>query len=451
MTEAEIRRNKNYWRDRTVARLLKAERFLDIDTLPVYKKVEKDILNQLDTIYKKGGFFEKLTKTEEKLHIDLLRKKLAKFDIQLEEVYSVNQIRIINRLQALYQQNYWTIAEIAPVETQRTGQLLAKTYKESHYQATKDYHDIGVQGSLDILDKQMVEVAIKSDWSGRNYSESVWTDTRKLAQELPTIISAGLATGESYEKLARRVKDQFGVKKYQALRLIRTEGNFLYNQAELDANTLWDKYEYYAIMDGRTSDICRSRNGKVFFKKDIKVGYNYPPLHVNCRSSVVWLLPNETHYERLRPMKQTNLPFEEYDLDSLQHRDKILPDNDFITARPNKNSRDVYYFPTDTTGVQIKEKLGEKWVSVFIKNEEELPTDFDDKKIKWQEAMKNQYDEKDIRGQHDWNADMNQVGKLKGEALQKEVNRIMTSMPKDYASYDALKKVAKEFYGWTEK
>src|SRR5690606_6630650 len=155
MTEAQLRRNKNYWRDRTVKRMVRAERFLDIDTLPVYKRVEREILKDLDKIYKKGGFFEKLTKTEEKLHIDLLRKKLAKFDIQLEEVYSENQIRIINRLQALYQQNYWSIAQIAPEETRQIGNLLGNTYREAHYQASKDYNDIGVKGSLDILDNKV--------------------------------------------------------------------------------------------------------------------------------------------------------------------------------------------------------------------------------------------------------------------------------------------------------
>lgn len=450
MTEAQLRRNKKYWRDRTVARLIKAERFLDIDLVPVYKRAERDILKDLDKIYKKGGFFDKLTKTEEKLHIDLLRKKLAKFDIQLEEVYSVNQIRIINRLQALYQQTYWTLAELAPLETQRVGDLLGNTYRESHYQASKDYYDIGVKGSLDILDTKVVEAVVKTDWNEKNFSDRIWENKRVFASEVPLVMGAGLATGESDVKIARRIRDLFDVEMYEALRLVRTEGNYFYNQAELDANNIYERYEYYAVMDGRTSDICRSRNGRIFRKDEIKVGVNYPPLHPNCRSVVMWLLPEETSFNRTRPMKQTNLPYEQYDLDSLQHRDKILPDNDFITARPNKNSRDVYYFTPDTSKIEITEKLGEKWVSVFIKNDEgEIPKD--SKTIRWEKAMKNQYDEKDIRGNHDWNAEMNMVGKLKGEALQKEVNRIMTSMPKDYASYDALKKVAKDFYGWQEK
>ncbi len=452
MTEAQLRRNKNYWRDRTVKRMVRAERFLDIDTLPVYKRVEREILKDLDKIYKKGGFFEKLTKTEEKLHIDLLRKKLSKFDIQLEEVYSENQIRIINRLQALYQQNYWSIAQIAPEETRQIGNLLGNTYREAHYQASKDYNDIGVKGSLDILDNKVVEEVIKSDWSGKNFSDRIWENKKIFASEVPLIIGAGLATGESDSKIARRIREQFGVQNYEAQRLVRTEGNYLYNQAELDANNIYERYEYYSIMDGRTSKACRSRNGRVFRKDEIKVGVNYPPLHPNCRSTVVWLLPDETSFNRTRPMKQTNLPYEQFDLDSLQHRDKILPDNDFITARPHKNSRDVHYFTPDTSKVEITEKLGERWVSVFIKNDEGFPVDLKDtRKVRWEKAMKNQYDKTDIRGDYDWNAEMNMVGKLKGEALKKEVNRIMTSMPKDYASYDAIKKVAKEFYGWSEK
>ncbi|MGL5051574.1 MAG: minor capsid protein, partial [Fusobacteriaceae bacterium] len=40
----------------------------------------------------------------------------------------------------------------------------------------------------------------------------------------------------------------------------------------------------------RTSDVCKSLNGKIFKIKDAKVGINCPPLHPFCRSTLVVVL-----------------------------------------------------------------------------------------------------------------------------------------------------------------
>lgn len=49
-------------------------------------------------------------------------------------------------------------------------------------------------------------------------------------------------------------------------------------------------YRYLAALDDRTSDICNSLNGQVFLIKDAIPGVNMPPMHVNCRSSIVGLV-----------------------------------------------------------------------------------------------------------------------------------------------------------------
>ena len=49
-------------------------------------------------------------------------------------------------------------------------------------------------------------------------------------------------------------------------------------------------YRYLAALDDRTSDICKSLNGRVFLTKDGIPGTNMPPMHVNCRSTIVGLI-----------------------------------------------------------------------------------------------------------------------------------------------------------------
>ena len=49
-------------------------------------------------------------------------------------------------------------------------------------------------------------------------------------------------------------------------------------------------YEFSAIMDDRTTDICASRHGLVMAKDDPRLAENTPPQHVNCRSVLLSLM-----------------------------------------------------------------------------------------------------------------------------------------------------------------
>lgn len=51
-----------------------------------------------------------------------------------------------------------------------------------------------------------------------------------------------------------------------------------------------EQYRYLAALDDRTSDICNELNGQVFNTKDGTPGVNMPPMHANCRSTIVGVL-----------------------------------------------------------------------------------------------------------------------------------------------------------------
>lgn len=65
-----------------------------------------------------------------------------------------------------------------------------------------------------------------------------------------------------------------------------TESTYYYNKGRL-TSFCEDGVEYVqfsAIMDGRTSDQCRSRHGLVMRTDSDEIGMNTPPLHGRCRS-----------------------------------------------------------------------------------------------------------------------------------------------------------------------
>jgi len=55
-----------------------------------------------------------------------------------------------------------------------------------------------------------------------------------------------------------------------------------------------EKYRYVAVLDGRTSEICRDLDGQVFPVKERRVGVNMHPMHPWCRSSTEPVLSSDT-------------------------------------------------------------------------------------------------------------------------------------------------------------
>lgn len=91
--------------------------------------------------------------------------------------------------------------------------------------------------------------------------------------------------------------------------VIRTKTTEVYNAArktyyETDeiASQIVEAYEFSAIMDDRTSDVCSELDGKIFEKGDF-VDRITPPLHFNCRS----LLVPVTKFQDYSPDKEVSI------------------------------------------------------------------------------------------------------------------------------------------------
>jgi SPP1 gp7 family putative phage head morphogenesis protein len=80
---------------------------------------------------------------------------------------------------------------------------------------------------------------------------------------------------------------------YHAETVFRTNMMSAYNEgrremySDPDVKAYFPAYEYTAIMDGRTSDICIGLDGKIYLADDPIWDSIWPPNHFNCRSTVV--------------------------------------------------------------------------------------------------------------------------------------------------------------------
>jgi SPP1 gp7 family putative phage head morphogenesis protein len=146
----------------------------------------------------------------------------------------------------------------------------------------------------------LLEQAVSEKWLGQNFSERIWDDRDKLVGELRRTLSQAAVSHSGIEALTKKMAKAMGSSLDNARRLVRTELNYVANQATLEGyrQSGVKHYKFLAAIDSRTSDICRETNGQVFAVAEAEVGVNFPPLHPNCRSTTVAHFTDEDIAER---------------------------------------------------------------------------------------------------------------------------------------------------------
>ncbi|MFD1431219.1 minor capsid protein [Lacticaseibacillus yichunensis] len=139
------------------------------------------------------------------------------------------------------------------------------------------------------LSTSQTRAVLNIKWVGGNYSSRIWKNTDHLADRLGELFTAQQMSGMSERDMIAALQKEFQVGAYVARRLIRTEANFVAGQAKLMG---WrahgvKQYVLIAVLDWRTSTICREKDGQVFNVADAHCDGakgNYPPFHSFCRT-----------------------------------------------------------------------------------------------------------------------------------------------------------------------
>lgn len=414
--------NAEYWEGRHTARLLTTEDLaaVQIDlTHTVYQKAQKDIQEQVKSIYRNYAKKGVLPVSELKKAIgfsgknEFLRKvkKMAEaMDLDPELVYDERYLFRLSRLQAIQEQIKMRILQMNHEEEKIADDFYSQVIRNNYNQVKSDLSELGITPAFSQIPDEVVDLLRRAQWKDSNYSDRIWANnTKTLSLELPTILGGAIASGQSYQKIARQIREQFDVKTYEATRLIRTEANYFNNQADIQAyiDEGIEYYEFNATLDSRTSNICRTMDRRTFKVTEIQVGENYPPLHPNCRSHTVGLTP------------------------------------DMIEEGGRKQ-----YYRDPKKGISERFRRFKK---------------FSDNKTKkrLRVAMQKQMDPN--KEKHDWNADMNRITQDYGETLKKlkqegraseanidkarkrlgkQIDDLMKQVPEDYSLRAGLEAVA---------
>lgn len=207
--------------------------------------------------------------------------------------------------------------------------------------------------SFQHIDSKEIDKVVNSKWSGKNYSNRIWSNTKALAQDIKEELLINLVTGRSNKEVADIIANKFAQGSSVARRLVRTESAYLSGEMNFKAYDEMDveEYQFLATLDLKTSQLCRKMDLLIFKVKDRKVGINCPPMHPWCRSTTVPIVDRKYLEGKQRAAR------------------------DPVTGK-------TIYVPSDMTY--------DEWYAKYVKGKSEA--ELAEKKIKNQTSDKKQYD-----------------------------------------------------------
>lgn len=295
--------NDKYWQDRAEERLSDAEKrsvhyIKEINS--VYDNARWKIIEEIKSLYynyykKDAGFDnEKLRAIVPNGTLKQFRREMS--EAGLSDYLPENYKARMTRLEYLYAQ-CWAESKKANMKHYKLETDSHKeTIKHGYY---KNIYDTAVGLKINPvfsgLNSRAVNEILNTQFVAGNYSKHIWKNTDKLARTLKEVIGSAVAKGEGYEKTARLIRTRFDVTKNEAIRLVRTETCYFQNQAEIKSlkEMGFKKYQFIATLDSRTSGVCRDHDKIVFDVDKAQAGFNLPPLHPNCRSTITAYLGKE--------------------------------------------------------------------------------------------------------------------------------------------------------------
>lgn len=338
-------KDEKYWNERAeklFKSIEKNEEQLN-KKLAEYYKVEAERLNKLiasyyakygkDNVIQYRELLKKLSDGERKLLIEDIDKFIEKYP-KYEKLKKVREsIYKLDRLESLKVSINLSQMELAEKEVEEVKKYLEDVYKTGFDYANKE---LGYPTNFNSYNKEAVEKFINKSWvGGINFSKRIYNNRDKVSKWVMTEFADGVKRGESYDRLIKKMMNRFQeVSKSSAKRLVTTEASYILNESSMKVfEDEFDEYKYNALLDAKTSKLCRRLDGEVYKISERKAGKNFPPMHPNCRSSFTIVIPDDWMDRAVKKQKDIN-DFEELKKSGVDTIDNI---EEFTKIKYNDN------------------------------------------------------------------------------------------------------------------
>lgn len=303
----------SYWENRRAKEMYEAMESAEAtakDIRDIYAKASRELNFQIAEIYERYQNKFNISEAEALMllnqditpdRIRELSEKLAELkgleaNEVLKELESPAYRKRIERLQQLQTNIDKMMRDVYKQEKLVSTDHYVEQYGNSYYHEVFDIMNAtGLDYSFSYVDPKELNHIVNSNWSGANYSQRIWGNTQGLAEELKTQLSLAYLTGKSEKDMAMELANKYSTSAAKARRLVRTESAYISNQAvaAADKDAGIDKYRICAVLDLKTSEICREQDGQEYEYDDMEVGVNYPPFHPYCRTTVLSVLDDD--------------------------------------------------------------------------------------------------------------------------------------------------------------
>lgn len=253
-----------------------------------YRKLEKQIAAYYkqygtDNVIQYRRLMESLPDADKRLLIEQMDEFAKKYPQYAHLMPIRESIYKLNRLEGLQYSIRMQQLEIGAVENE---QITEHLNRQAMRGANAAAETMGFGKNFYSNNPDITKLFVNVPWSnGENFSQKIWNNTTKLANYLNSDIAQGIARGDSYDRLVRRLRERFSnVSRNDAYRLIYTEGTYVMAESTIQPFTEdFEKYRLSTVDDGKVCDICRGVSEETFDIADRQPGVNFPPLHPWCR------------------------------------------------------------------------------------------------------------------------------------------------------------------------
>nr|DAY23167.1 MAG TPA: minor capsid protein [Caudoviricetes sp.] len=355
MTTENKKKIDEYWTERALQQEQNAQIVADRYMAQIGQSLadyKHQLVSEIEKFYARYAVDNKMTHAEAKQYLtDKERREFKNVTLERFREMALNPDTPTPLLDALGYRHRISRKEALLAEIERlTAELYGKP-EGIHDKVTEALSDVYIKGKIHqaknlahfgIIEKPILGVdAVKhkmaSNWSGKTFSTNVWGHDAAVYKSISDTINKGLTGGWSIDRMARALSERTGVAYHRADTLVRTETTFYNNLATLDSikELGGDHYEIVAVLDSRTSEICRLENHEVHSVKEYEPGRTAPPFHVRCRSTI-------------RPAVKSDKPSPYFN---------ILQNNSSVKLATDQRSLDEIFAGWEREGEAIKEKL----------------------------------------------------------------------------------------------
>ncbi|MDU5649120.1 MAG: minor capsid protein [Haemophilus parainfluenzae] len=299
----------NYWEERfkrlKTVEMRKAER-ANADLARVYRETLRQLRAEVEQWYDRFAKENKISLAEARRILDNREQKEFKMTLAdfIKEAKRLDldpaHIRMLEnasmrvrltRSQEIYLKTAQYVEKLAKSQGWQLSGLMREVYTDSVYKTAYETQKVTGFENFRAVRERQIEEAISKPWApdGADFSSRVWKNKTQLINSLQTDITQSLMTGTSTAQLSEKIAARFNTSYNQAYRLVETETAYIQEKAMLDTydELGLEQYQICAVLDDKTSEICQNLDGKVFDRKDAKLGVTMPPFHCHCRSTTV--------------------------------------------------------------------------------------------------------------------------------------------------------------------